>query len=436
MSGTAVGTGTILERDINCPCHDLDTPSDDEHIDPTRLRTLIQKNCVNQQHQSGNLKLSISKISQLNLSHLSRYYSYSMLSNDSSESIVEDSLSSNCDSLGSKMVKSQSIHGLKDKATKAIEGEIKMAMTRDISSVPNFGELISPEIDNKYHGIALNSIPHNKLVSVAPVRKDSLDDSPGELLSHSIHGRLAFKEHVNSNQSTDTSISDNLMSFSCAESSVGSEANIHGDTHHGGGLGSFSNPNYIACDSERPSSLLSQDYWRTGALDLETVRHKQFAEMLRTPPDSGIGLGVEMERRNSQDIKTLEDFVNLENIKGAYRRQYQTAYPVVNVPDPLSCSPVVDANSSSSRNNSGTSRVTFGEASASRPSVRARNAGDRSGNPSGGGILTSARVNPFLRTDPTTELQGPEVMYIVGGKETGHVTGKRPLSVWKLDFPF
>ena len=33
----------------------------------------------------------------------------------------------------------------------------------------------------------------------------------------------------------------------------------------------------------------------SGALDLESMRHKEFAEMLRTPPDSGIGLGEHAE---------------------------------------------------------------------------------------------------------------------------------------------
>ncbi|CAL4112162.1 unnamed protein product, partial [Meganyctiphanes norvegica] len=80
-----------------CSCHECsDGSDDDEDIDPHRLRSLIQKNCTNA--PAANLKMSISKFSQLNLSHLGKYYSYSVLSNDSSESIVEESMTSTVES--------------------------------------------------------------------------------------------------------------------------------------------------------------------------------------------------------------------------------------------------------------------------------------------------------------------------------------------------
>lgn len=452
---SAGGGGTITERDHTCPCHDYGphTPSDedDDHaIDPNRLRMLIQKNCVNN-HQSGNLKASISKFSQLNLSHLGRYYSYSMLSNDSTESIVEDSLASTCDSLGSKLVKSQSIHGLKEKHNKLPDPDNRMALSRDIMSVPNFGDITDQDSvnSNAKQRLHFSNLGQTKLMNVLP--RDTpdhadLDDDPGDLVTHSIHGRLAFRNEPNG-RSTDTSISDNLMSFSCTESSVSSEANIYSESHYSG-LGSFSNPNYVAYDSDKTGGLLSQDYWRKGALDLESARHKQFAEVLRTPPDSGIGLGVEMERRTHHDvtIKTLEDFVNLDSKKSQFRRPYQAVFPVVGGPSREIGNLGTNGSASISQRNEsrdgngggssggggGTARVTFGEASDTAPTSRPRVGGDRAG----GSILTSARLNPFLRAEPVAELLGPEVMYIVGGKETGHLTLKRPLSVWKLNFPF
>ncbi|XP_047737878.1 uncharacterized protein LOC108683196 [Hyalella azteca] len=440
------GGSTIHERE-GCPCHDFDSPSDDgdDEIDPNRLRYLIQKNCVNNS-QTGNLKLSISKISQLNLSHLGKYYNYSMLSNDSTESVVEDSVASTCDSYGGKLMKSQSIQGLKDKVLRNEESGSMNTLSRDILSVPNFGDVIGPEISHSKEENIFSSASKSRLGNVECL--EDLEDDTANVPAHSIHGHLAFRSDP-VGRSTDTSISDNLMSFSCTESSHGSQANVNDSSN--GCSGSFANPNYVASSESgrNEGGLLSQDYWRKGALDLESVRHKQFAEILRTPPDSGIGLGVEMEGRAPKDvsIKTLEDFVNLDYQKTIYRKSYQPVYPVVGVMEPmfsgsencgLGSRNTPDGAGGEGRvaegvgsGGGGTSRVTFGDASQTAPPSRPRVSGERSG-----GILTSARVNPFLRVEPTSELLGPEVMYIVGGKETGHLTVKRPLSVWKLDFPF
>ena len=69
-----------------------------------------------------------------------------MLSNDSTESIVEESLASTTDSFGSRMVKSQSVfHSLgKDKVAPVeatVGSKSSLAKTRDIFSVPNLVDI-------------------------------------------------------------------------------------------------------------------------------------------------------------------------------------------------------------------------------------------------------------------------------------------------------
>lgn len=406
---------------------------DDEDLDPSRLRSLIQKNCTNA--STTQLKMSISKFSQLNLSHLGRYYSYSMLSNDSTESIVEESLASTCDSFGSKIVKSQSIHLMgKDKDGRS-EG-VSTGMTRDIVSVPNFGDLKEGEGTETTSQMPVNQV---KVITVLPAEGPAeacLEDDPTDLVAD-IKGRLAFT-HDDNLRSADTSISENLMSFSCTtDSNLSSNTNLYGSTSNAvGGLSSFSNPNYVGFDPGREGGgssgsgggLLSQDYWRTGALDLESLRHKEFAEILRTPPDSGIGLGVEMERRTPLDLKlaTLEDFVTFDNQTARFNKTHMDDQQQAGTNGAAGKAPAAT-----------TSRVTFssgqtksGPTGGQQPEVPGgASEGDRDPPP--------PRINPFMREEPLLESHAPSAMYIVGGKEMDQMTAfKRPISVWKLDLPF
>ncbi|XP_042229745.1 tip elongation aberrant protein 1-like [Homarus americanus] len=406
-----------------CACKECVDADNDDDLDPSRLRSLIQRNCSNA--PTAQLKLSISKFSQLNLSHLGRYYSYSMLSNDSTESIVEESLASTCDSLGSKIVKSQSIHVMnKDKNGKS-NGD-KSGMTRDIVSVPNFGDIKDSEEDNTES--SQMPVNHVKVITVMPAEgstEASLEDDSSDLVA-GIKGRLAFN-HDDTIQSADTSISENLMSFSCTtDSNLSSNTNLHSTSNYNmSGVSSFANPNYVGFDPGRDSGgLLSQDYWTTRALDLESIRHKEFAELLRTPPDSGIGLGVEMERRTPLDLTlaTLEDFVTFDNQTARFNKTRTTDHPA-------------GTNGTSTHKPTSTAKVTFS-------SSHVRNSGESSGQNSQRHSEDSReppapRINPFIKEEPSYKSQSPSAMYIVGGKEMDQMTAfRRPISVWKLDLPF
>ena len=401
---------------------------EEEELDPTRLRSLIQKNCTNA--STTQLKMSISKFSQLNLSHLGRYYSYSMLSNDSTESIVEESLASTCDSLGSKIVKSQSIHLMGKDNDGRPEGGVSGGMTRDIVSVPNFGDLKDGNGDGPASQMPVNQV---KVITVLPAEgqaEANLEDDPSDLVAD-IKGRLAFT-HDDNLRSADTSISENLMSFSCTtDSNLSSNTNLYGSTNNAvGGLSSFSNPNYVGFDPAHESSggLLSQDYWRTGALDLESLRHKEFAEILRTPPDSGIGLGVEMERRTPLDFKFshLEDFVTFDNQTARFNKNHTDDHKSAGT-----------NGAAGTTTSASVSRVTF---SSSQPKSNPRGGqagGIRGGNRERDRDPPPPRMNPFMREEPALESHAPSAMYIVGGKEMDQMTAfKRPISVWKLDLPF
>ncbi|KAK7081046.1 hypothetical protein SK128_002034 [Halocaridina rubra] len=425
-------TGGSCDDSHECVCHECDV--DEEDLDPSRLRSLIQRNCSNA--PTAQLKLSISKFSQLNLSHLGRYYSYSMLSNDSTESIVEESLASTCDSVGSKIVKSQSIHVMnKDNDSKQERG--RSGMTRDIVSVPNFGDVT----DEEYEGQVTSQMPinHVKVITVLPAEgteEASLEDDPSDIMA-GIKGRLTFN-HEDTLQSTDTSISENLMSFSCTtDSNLSSNTNLYGAYNYNvGGLNSFANPNYVGFDPGQDSScLLSKDYWRTGALDLESARHKEFAEMLRTPPDSGIGLGVEMERRTPLDLTltTLEDFVTFDNQTARFNK----THPADTQPIDANTNGTNTTDASTTHKTSSTTKVTF----SSSPSQVCRGTSGQPSqgnyNTSGGGAQPPSRMNPFMKPEPIYESDSPSAMYIMGGKETDHMTAfKRPISIWKLDLPF
>ncbi|XP_068231016.1 uncharacterized protein [Palaemon carinicauda] len=471
-------------QQVACSCHECKGPDeeDEEELDPSRLRSLIQRNCSHA--PTTHLKLSISKISQLNLSHLGRYYSYSMLSNDSTESIVEESLASTCDSVGSKIVKSQSIHVMKK--DKCEPGKERSGMTRDIVSVPNFGEVTEDDYDGKPVASQM-PINHVKVITVLPAEgtaEASLEDDPSDIVAN-IKGRLAFN-HEDTLQSTDTSISENLMSFSCTtDSNQSSNTNIFGTYNYNMiGVNSFANPNYVGFDpGQGNGGLLSQDYWRTGALDLESARHKEFAEMLRTPPDSGIGLGVEMERRTPLDLTmaTLEDFVTLDNQTARFNKNtvnVQHQHPDTNysknrldteggivsnvevgetgvgVPGGggggsggsrkggLASSSVTET----TQKPSSTSKVTF--SSSNMPGFESSGNGSSGHSMEGGGggpgghIPPSSpppppRINPFMKEEVTYEPSTPNAMYVIGGKEADHMTAfKRPISVWKLDLHF
>ena len=431
--GTDYGRHQHMHDHQNCSCEN----SDDDEIDPHRLRSLIQKNCANNQ-TTANLKISISKFSQLNLSHLGRYYNYSVLSNDSTESIVDESLASTSDSVGSKLVKSQSIHAFKDKK------ELTRGMSRDILSVPNFGD-IKDNDDSTILSPTHTNIDKIKVISVLPADNPieaSLEDDTTDLVA-GIKGRLAFSKDSDNVMSADTSISDNLMSFSCTESSLSSEANIYSASNYNvNGLSSFSNPNYVGFLPGKEVGLLSQDYWREGALDLESVRHKEFAELLRTPPDSGIGLGVEMERRTPMDVQlsTLEDFVTFDTQKPQYSKPPK---PLVEInPRPsygLREAPIEGSNDDK---NKSTSRVTFSTGPTER-TFESSHSPANTGRSSSSNIRprdsssVSERINPFLRPDPPPVPEGPDAMYILGGKEIGQLTVfKRPISIWKLDLPY
>ncbi|XP_050733388.1 uncharacterized protein LOC127006985 isoform X2 [Eriocheir sinensis] len=424
------GTTRLSSATTKCSCQECMEEDDEEDLDPTRLRSLIQKNCTNA--STTQLKMSISKFSQLNLSHLGRYYSYSMLSNDSTESIVEESLASTCDSLGSKIVKSQSIHLMgKDKDARA--EVVPGGMTRDIVSVPNFGDLKEGEGNETTSQMPVNQV---KVITVLPAEgppEASLEDDPTDLVA-GIKGRLAFT-HDDHLRSADTSISENLMSFSCTtDSNLSSNTNLCGSTSNAvGGLSSFSNPNYVGFDPGREGGgggLLSQDYWRTGALDLESLRHKEFAEILRTPPDSGIGLGVEMERRTPLDFKlaTLEDFVTFDSQTARFSKTHTDDQQQEGTNGaPAGKTPPTT-----------TSRVTFSSGHSKNDSTGGQ---QQPGAPSGASERDRdpppPRINPFMREEPLLEPQSPSAMYIVGGKEMDQMTAfKRPISVWKLDLPF
>ncbi|XP_066987286.1 uncharacterized protein [Macrobrachium rosenbergii] len=468
---------------VACACHECRGPDDEEEeeLDPSRLRSLIQRNCSHA--PTAHLKLSISKISQLNLSHLGRYYSYSMLSNDSTESIVEESLASTCDSVGSKIVKSQSIHVMKK--DKCDPGKARSGMTRDIVSVPNFGDVAEDDYDDKPVASQM-PINHVKVITVLPAEgtaEASLEDDPSDIVAD-IKGRLAFN-HEDTLQSTDTSISENLMSFSCTtDSNQSSNTNIFGAYNYNMiGVNSFANPNYVGFDPGQDNGgLLSQDYWRTGALDLESARHKEFAEMLRTPPDSGIGLGVEMERRTPLDLTmaTLEDFVTFDNQTARFNKthinaEHQPAGGIHSKSRLDSEGGVVSmvevegetgvgvtggggggggaegrkgglASSSATeatQKPSSTSKVTF--SSSHMPGFE--NSGNSSGNSREGGGPAGhtpsstppppTRINPFMKEESAYEPNAPNAMYVIGGKEADHMTAfKRPISVWKLDLHF
>ncbi|XP_071543729.1 uncharacterized protein [Panulirus ornatus] len=408
-----------------CACQECIDEDEEDDIDPSRLRTLIQRNCSNA--PAAQLKLSISKFSQLNLSHLGRYYSYSMLSNDSTESIVEESLASTCDSLGSKIVKSQSIHVMnKDKPGKP--GGERNSMTRDIVSVPNFVDIK----DEREEEDAASQMPVNriKVLTVLPAEgpaEASLEDDPSDLVA-GIKGRLAFS-HDDTLQSADTSISENLMSFSCTtDSNLSSNTNLYSISNYNmSGLNSFANPNYVGFDPGADSGgLLSQDYWRTGALDLESIRHKEFAEILRTPPDSGIGLGVEMERRTPLDLTlaTLEDFVTFDNQSARFNKTRTKVHPTG-----------TNGGTSSTQKPASTAKVTFSPTQL--PNSGGLSGQDPHGDSEGSREPPAPRINPFMREDSASDTRSPSAMYIVGGKEMDQMTAfKRPISVWKLDLPF
>ncbi|KAK8748811.1 hypothetical protein OTU49_016012 [Cherax quadricarinatus] len=411
------------EEQGSCACQECADADDDDELDPSRLRSIIQRNCSNA--PAAQLKLSISKFSQLNLSHLGRYYSYSMLSNDSTESIVEESLASTCDSLGSKIVKSQSIHVMNKDKIEKMERD-KGAMTRDIVSVPNFGDIKDVDENAQDSQMPVN---HIKVITVLPVEgstEASLEDDPSDLVAE-IKGRLAFS-HDDAIQSADTSISENLMSFSCTtDSNLSSNTNLYNNCHYNiGGVSSFANPNYVGFDPGRDSEgLLSQDYWRTGALDLESIRHKEFAEMLRTPPDSGIGLGVEMERRTPLDLTLarLEDFVSFDNQTAHFSKTRTKEHPAGS------------NEGSSTQKPASTAKVTF-SSNQEQSSDRSSGSCTRR-NTEGTREPPSPRVNPFIREETAYEPRSPNAMYIVGGKEMDQMTAfKRPISVWKLDLPF
>ena len=168
---------------------------DDEDLDPHRLRSLIHKNCANNP-AAANLKISISKFSQLNLSHLGRYYNYSVLSNDSTESIVDESLASTSDSVGSKLVKSQSTHVLKDNNNKDSSLLGIRGMSRDILSVPNFGDIKDNEENIANISPIHADINKIKVISVLPAdgaTEASLEDDTTDLVA-GIKGRLAFSK--------------------------------------------------------------------------------------------------------------------------------------------------------------------------------------------------------------------------------------------------
>ncbi|XP_037778566.1 uncharacterized protein LOC119575159 [Penaeus monodon] len=421
VSRNSGGSGGPNESE--CACQEC-VDAEDEDLDPSRLRSLIQKNCSNA--PTNQLKLSISKFSQLNLSHLGRYYSYSMLSNDSTESIVEESLASTCDSVNSKIVKSQSIHVMnKDKNLKA--GGAKGGMTRDIASVPNFGDIKDSCEEEARSGAHHMPVNHIKVITVLPAEsaaEATLEDDPSDLVA-GIKGRLAFTNDE-AIQSADTSISENLMSFSCTtDSNLSSNTNLGSISNYTmSGPNSFSNPNYVGFDPGRdPGGLLSQDYWTTGALDLESIRHKEFAEMLRTPPDSGIGLGVEMERRTPLDftLATLEDFVTIDNHSARFSRNTKV-HPAGTEGSPASSKP---------------SKVKFcTEQTSSAGSRNSRNSNQDQGE-GGSREPPPPRINPFMKPEPLYEPTTPSAMYIMGGKETDQMTVfKRPISIWKLDLPF
>lgn len=425
MSRGGIGrTGGSYEGSGGCACQECNDEDEEEDIDPSRLRSLIQRNCSNA--PTAQLKLSISKFSQLNLSHLGRYYSYSMLSNDSTESIVEESLDSTCDSLGSKIVKSQSIHVMnKDKNGKP-DGE-KCSMTRDIVSVPNFVDIKDGEEESST--TSQMPVNHVKVVTVVPVEgsaEASLEDDPSDLVA-GIKGRLAFS-HDEALQSADTSISENLMSFSCTtDSNLSSNTNLYSVSNYNmSGLNSFANPNYVGFDpGADPGGLLSQDYWRTGALDLESIRHKEFAEMLRTPPDSGIGLGVEMERRTPLDLTlaTLEDFVTFDNQTARFNKTRTKVHPAGT------------NGASSTQKPASSAKVTFSPTQL--PDLGGSSGHPQRGDAEGSREPPAPRINPFMREDSASETHSPSAMYIVGGKEMDQMTAfKRPISVWKLDLPF
>nr|XP_045586690.1 uncharacterized protein LOC123748456 isoform X2 [Procambarus clarkii] len=425
---TSEGVGRPLGPDdggqVGCACQECVEADDDEDLDPSRLRSIIQKNCSNA--PAAQLKLSISKFSQLNLSHLGRYYSYSMLSNDSTESIVEESLASTCDSLGSKIVKSQSIHVMnKDKIEK--KDEEKNGLTRDIVSVPNFVDIKDGEEESESPKMFISRV---KVITVLPAEgstEASLEDDSSDLVA-GIKGRLAFN-HDDTIQSADTSISENLMSFSCTtDSNLSSNTNLYSTSNYNmSGVSSFANPNYVGFDPGRDTGgLLSQDYWRTGALDLESIRHKEFAEILRTPPDSGIGLGVEMERRTPLDLPltTLEDFVTFDNQTAHFSKTRTKEQPAGT------------KGASSSHKPASTAKVTFSSSQQVRGTDEPSGPSSQ-GNTEGTREQPPPRVNPFLKEETTYKSQSPNAMYVVGGKELDQMTTfKRPISVWKLDLPF
>ena len=382
-----------------CKCSDCIILSEMEELD----EDLPEPSLPVDLHEPLNKRLA--RISQLNIGNIGKYSNYRMLNNDSTESIADESNASTCESFVNKLGRSRSFLGIHNAAAEIEDVETPTrGMSRDIVSVPNFADFVE-----------------NKVITVKPadtcLELDDIQD---------IKGRLVFRDlpmsenHSDNLMSTDTSVSDNLMSFSTTENSLHSYTN---------GDNSYTNPNYVGLNPDGDGGLLSHDYWSKGALDLENVRHREYAEVLKTPPDSGIGLGIELDNRVSTDITALEEFVSLNKKVSHLTR---TPGRSVEIPAGYRVPGCMLTDSRKEKFSHSTSRVTFctEPISLSSPKMQSKvnhNIPEKS----------QLKGRPLVKPEPQVIPDGPSAMYIIGGKEIDQMTiFKRPISLWKFDLTY
>lgn len=423
----------------------------------------------------ANLIKDFAKMSNMNISRLSNYCSYSMFSNDSTESLnTASSTASPCSVRLAKSRSSQQLLNLTlQEPDVSPQKSLLGSLPRDPMSVPNFRSLQksnsldsedgpepvqllaqaanalsvkeSPDFEESNSGgrhLPLESmVPHHGLITdidgdalQAPCRSDS--NYTFQSYDCSSRSSTLSSQHSSANIPKSSSINRGFFSgetklvdleeeeaatfyssdeFSSLSGYESIEAVNREDCES---RMSFANPHYLGPDVQ--AIIDRKRVIRTNYL-LRDDSHQSFAQALNSPADSLYSDYQDFHSRLNQDFVEMNQIPSYKT--GPQHTGSSAAKPAKVI-------------STISRNNS---QFSIASKNALNEKQAALN-GRRPSRPISAEIIRENKVSPLKTlSSHSAEPEGVEnqlmlLMYILGGREVGQVTVfKRPISVWKLD---
>ena len=420
--------------------------------------------------QNGNLLKDLAKISQMNISRLSNYCSYSMFSNESTESLntTSSAAASPCSVRLAKSHSSQQV--LKDASLKDTSPKTSISpLCKDPLSVPNFKKLqksssleedCPPDTDLQKASEILSKVEGSKKSSSLPPSEKSSPDcetprngltkADSAMIKEEV-AKLAKSDSSYTFQSYDCSSRSSTISSSNKSSAVRKSSSINrgfninninniklidleeeeraaafyssdefsslsgyesietvNDEDDAESTMSFANPHYLGPDVQ---AILDRKKTARNNVLLRDESHQSFANALNSPTDSLFSDYQDFHARLNQDFVEMNSFAG-QNMKAPTQRPKSMAFP------------------SPDTEKSFVNGVPMRE-------VKPEGQGQKKVRPVSAEICRDNRVSPMMMGEVQNGGDANQLMllmYIIGGREIGQVTVfKRPISVWRLD---